>query len=111
MTKADLLAGLAARPVPFAVAGLDVLLRPLRFGDRRELLNWFAGNRDAPGLGLAIQRRYVTMAVSDAAGGLLLADADIDALDASVVMAIADEVARRNGLDGDPKATSPGTAS
>ncbi len=108
MTKADVLAALAAKPVPFAAGGVQVNLRPLRFGDRVALSAWSKESKDADGSGFSLQKKLVSMSVSDAAGGLLLSEAEVDGLDCKLVEAIADEVARRSGMS--PKEDVPGKA-
>jgi hypothetical protein len=114
MTKADVIAGLAGKPVPFTVHGLDVLLRPLRYSDRTEAFNWYRDNKDAPNAGVGLQRKLVAMSVCDESGSLLLSEADVDLLDSLKIDAIAKEISRRSGTDGkdeEPGKTLPTTAS
>ncbi len=108
MTKTDVLAALAAKPVPFDTAGGAVLLRPLRFGDRSTLLAWVREQRDKEGSGFDLQKKLVALSVCDEAGGLLLSEAEVDGLDPLTIEAIATEASRRSGMD--PKEDAPGKA-
>lgn len=101
MTKADVLAGLAAKPLPFSASdGFAVLLRPLRYGDRSDVMLWVREHKDEDGMGVTLQKKLAALSICDEAGGLVLSEAEIDGLDPLAIDAIAKEVARRSGLDG-----------
>lgn len=101
MTKADVLAGIAAVPVPFELKnGARVLLRPIRFGDRLELAKWWDSAKGEPAAGAELLRRLVVLSLSDASGNQLLTAEDVSILDAGAVDAIAEEVSKRNGIGG-----------
>lgn len=116
MTKTDVLNGLAAKPVPFtAPGGFEVLLRPLRFGDRAAVFEWHRGVAGQPGAGSLLTRKLVSLAVCDAAGNPLLTETEVDTIDPKDADAIAGEVTRRSGIgaggDDPGKATPPATPS
>lgn len=98
MNKTELLAALAGRPAPFDLNGITIHLRPLTSGDVSALMRWHADHGTERGAGIEIARKLAGLAVCDAAGGVLLGDADLDQLGLPVLERIAREVAARNGL-------------
>lgn len=101
MTKADVLAGIAAVAVPFKLEnGAEVLLRPLRFGDRLELGKWWESAKSDPAAGAELQRRLLMLSVCDSSGSPVLSETDVSLLDAKAVDAISEEISKRNGLGG-----------
>lgn len=110
MTTADLIAALTGRPQEFTVGAVSVLLRPLTYADRAALIAWDRPAGDGADVGQVLQRKYLALAVCDEAGQRLLSEEDVGRLPALAVDAISAEVARRNGLlgDPDPKAPTPG---
>lgn len=108
MTKTDVLNGLAAKPAAFKTpGGFDVLLRPLRFGDKAALLDWHREAEGKPGASLTLTRKLVALAVCDQGGNLLLTEDEVGTLDSQDAEAIAAEVTRRSGIG----ATDPGKSS
>lgn len=104
MTKADLLAGLAAKPRPFTVfadtpAAFEVNLRPLKYGDRSAVLEFHRANKDRPGAAYELQVKLVAQALCDPGGNLLLSEAEVNSLDPTAVDAVAKEVAVRSGIN------------
>lgn len=107
MTKADLLSAARGKPVSFdGPDGFTCLLRPLSWGERKELFDWLTAHRDEPGSGLELESRLITLAVCDGSGATLLVAGDLTDFALNVSDAVAKEVARRNGMDG--KAGEPG---
>ncbi|VTS03530.1 unnamed protein product [Gemmata massiliana] len=100
MTKDDVLKGARGKPVPFEFDGLTLLLRPLSFGERSELFAWGREHAQEPGSGLALQARLVLFAVCDESGSPILEPADLNQFGVGLVDALAQEIARRNGIDG-----------
>jgi hypothetical protein len=98
MTKTDLLAALAARPTPFLVGDQEILLRPLRYGDRSDLSAWYRAHKEEDAAFLTLKRKIVARALCDASGSLLLSEEEVDTLDPVAVDLIAEEVGRRSGL-------------
>ncbi len=116
MTKDDVLRAARGKPVPFEFDGFGCLLRPLSYGERQELFAWGREHAQEPGSGLVLQGRLVLMTVCDENGGPLLEPGDLAQFGGLLVDAIAIEVTRRNGIDGqgagEPgKGASPTTTS
>jgi hypothetical protein len=112
MTKDDVLKGARGKPTPFKLQRADgqvfeCLLRPMTYGERRELFDFSRDHGNEPGSGMELQARVVTLTVCDESGKPLLEPADLGGFDVEVIEAIAAEVARRNGVDG-RKAGEPG---
>lgn len=99
MTKADLLKAAKGKPSRFdGPDGFSCLLRPLTWGERKELFEWFAANKANANAGMELQAKFITLAVCDEQGAPLLTANDLPALGLEIADAIAEEVARRNGL-------------
>ncbi len=112
MTKDDVLKGARGKPTPFEFARGDgqtfkCLLRPLTYGERRDLFDFSRDHGNEPGSGMELQARILTLTVCDENGKPLLEPADLRDVDVEVIEAVAAEVARRNGVDG-RKAGEPG---
>lgn len=112
MTKEDVLKGAKGKPAPFTLnrdgcEPFKCLLRPLTYGERRDLFDFSQQHGTEPGSGMELQARVVTLTVCDAEGKPILDAADLRGFDVEVIEAIAAEVARRNGIDG-KKAGEPG---
>lgn len=102
MRKEDVIAGLRGKPVPFEVDGFAVHLRPLTAADRAALFGWYRERKDDPTAPLHLMTKLIAAAVVDPhTGEQLLTEADAAALPGAAHEAIAEEVARRNGLGGD----------
>lgn len=100
MTKSDVLAGAKGKPVEFVSGEFKCLLRPLSFGERRELFDWHTAHKDVPGSGLALQEKVLLAAVCDERGAALLTADDLADFDGALADTVAQEIMRRNGLDG-----------
>lgn len=100
MTKADVLAGAKGKPTEFTFEEFKCLLRPLTFGERRELFEWHEKHKDEAGSGMRLQEKFLLYAVCDETGKKLLDEVDLDDFAGPIADAVAKEVARRNGLDG-----------
>ncbi|AMV30055.1 hypothetical protein VT84_37020 [Gemmata sp. SH-PL17] len=100
MTKDDVLRAARGKPVPFEFDGFTCLLRPLSYGERQELFAWGREHAQEQGSGLALQGRLVLMALCDETGVALLEPTDLNQFGGPLVDAIALEITRRNGLDG-----------
>lgn len=107
MTKQDVLNGARGKPVPFTGPdGFACLLRPLKWGERKELLEWLREHGEEPGSAMLLQEKFIVAAVCDESGAPILTAEDLNGFDGPTADAVANEVAKRNGLDG--KAGEPG---
>lgn len=107
MTKADVLAGLAAKPLRFTTPDdTTVWLRPLRYGDRTAIMAWYEGAKGTAQAEVVLQRKFAALSICDVAGNLLLSEEEVDTLDPVAVDAIAKEASRRRGLA--PEDQGPG---
>jgi hypothetical protein len=106
VNKQDVLKGARGKPVPFEADGFRCFLRPLTWGERRELFEWGRENGEKPGSGLELQERMILAALCDEGGKPLLEAADLKEFDGPLMDALAKEITRRNALDG--KAGEPG---
>lgn len=116
MTKQDVINGARGKPAPFdGPDGFACLLRPLTWGERKELLEWLRQHGEEPGSAMLLQEKFLLAGVSDDQGKPLLAAEDLAGFAGPIADAVAKEVARRNGLDGgagEPgKSPSPTTTS
>jgi hypothetical protein len=97
VTRDDVLSKLGRR-APVEVAG--VLVRPWTAAERLDFLAWNRANK-----GGDVYAQLVARSVCDAAGALLLAPADVDALDGAAVEEIGDRAIGLNRLGANaPKA-------
>lgn len=101
MTKADVLNGARGKPVEYvSTDGFKCLLRPLSFGERRELFDWHQQHSEEPGSAMELQAKFLLLAVCDEQGKPLLEPADLNDFAGPLADEVAKEIARRNGLDG-----------
>lgn len=98
MTAQDVLNAAKGKAAPFEFDGETYHLRPLSFGERREVFAWHEQGKAGDGL----QVWLVQSCLCDAFGrSIPLSASEVDGFDVRLVDAIAKEILRRAGLVGD----------
>lgn len=112
MKKQDVLNGARGKPKEFVGPdGFQCLLRPLTWGERKELLEWLKEHGQEPGSGLQLQEKLLLAGISDAEGKPLLTAEDLKDFDGSIADAVTKEIQARNGMDQSGNGPSPTTTS
>jgi hypothetical protein len=109
LTKAEIVAGLTDRPIPFQAGGLSVWLRPWQLPEKAALAEWQAAHKDDPDFAVALTVRMVLLSVCDESGALVFGEDDagvVGRLNAVALESVAAKSLELNGI-AEGKAPSP----